>query len=469
MKPTSKLSDQTTKGFYKKAIILSLPILIQQAITVSINLLDNIMVGSYDLLAVSGVSIANQILFIVNVLFFGGYVAPGIFVSQYYGANDIEGVQKAIRFKVWAGLLLLAVVSTVLLVFDSFFIRQFLQDTSNPASMESIFSYSKTYLTLMVISLVPFSVTLLYTTSLRETGKPTLPMKAGVVALGINFVLNLLLINGYLGMPKMGVVGAAIATITARVVEMLIILIVSGKQKKQYPFLQGLYKTLKVPVAMVKETVKKGLPLLTNEFIWSLGMTAVVAIYAKRGTLVLLSLNITGTVTNLFFIVFGAMATAVSIIVGQSLGAGKLEEAKIICKKLLLFLVFVCGLVGILLAIISPFIPILFNATQDVKQLSTLILLIIALFFPVYAYNSGAVYTIRAGGVTNALFIFDILFIWGIYLPTAYLLVSKTAWSILIVYLTVQVLEMLKSAFLTFLLKKGYWVKNLAQKDMKIL
>jgi len=242
MKPTSKLSDQTTKGFYKKAIILSLPILIQQAITVSINLLDNIMVGSYDLLAVSGVSIANQILFIVNVLFFGGYVAPGIFVSQYYGANDIEGVQKAIRFKVWAGLLLLAVVSTVLLVFDSFFIRQFLQDTSNPASMESIFSYSKTYLTLMVISLVPFSVTLLYTTSLRETGKPTLPMKAGVVALGINFVLNLLLINGYLGMPKMGVVGAAIATITARVVEMLIILIVSGKQKSNIRFCKGCIK-----------------------------------------------------------------------------------------------------------------------------------------------------------------------------------------------------------------------------------
>ena len=231
----------------------------------------------------------------------------------------------------------MAVVSTVLLVFDSFFIRQFLQDTSNPASMESIFSYSKTYLTLMVISLVPFSVTLLYTTSLRETGKPTLPMKAGVVALGINFVLNLLLINGYLGMPKMGVVGAAIATITARVVEMLIILIVSGKQKKQYPFLQGLYKTLKVPVAMVKEIVKKGLPLLTNEFIRSLGMTPVVAIYAKRGTLVLLSLNITGTVTNLFFIVFGAMATAVSIIVGQSLGAGKLEEAKIICKSYCFF------------------------------------------------------------------------------------------------------------------------------------
>lgn len=469
MKQTRKFFSQTDKTFYKKVIILALPILIQQAITVSINLLDNMMVGSFDLLAVSGVSIANQIFFIVNVLFFGGYVAPGIFVSQYYGAKDIEGVQRAIRFKVWAGLAVLTVVSVVLLLFHPFFIRQFLHDTNDPSSMDAIFAYSKTYLTLMVISLVPFSVTLLYTTSFRETGKPTLPMKAGVVALGVNFVLNLLLINGYLGFPKMGVVGGALSTIIARFTEMLIILIVSSKQKRNYPFLQGLYKTLKVPLALVKDIVKKGLPLLTNEFIWSLGMTVVVAIYAKRGTLVLLSLNITGTITNLFFIIFGAMATAISIIVGQSLGAGKLDEAKVIGKKLMFFLVFVCGMVGIFLAIISPFIPILFNATPDIKHLATLILLVIAAFFPVYAFNSGAVYTIRAGGVTTILFLFDVLFIWGIYLPLAYLLVSKTAWSIVLVYFLIQVLEIIKSIFLTFLLKKGYWIKNLAQKRKEIL
>lgn len=452
------------KGFYRKVIILALPILIQQAITVSINMLDNMMVGSFDLLAVSGVSIANQILFIVNVLFIGGFMAPGIFVTQYYGADNIDGVRSAIRFKVWVGLVILIVVSTVILLFRSFFISQFLHDSNNPDDLLLIQQYSEAYLILMLISLVPFSITLLYTSSLRETGDPSLPMIAGAIALVVNFVLNLVLINGKLGLTPMGVKGAALATIIARVVEMLIIVIVASLKKSRYVFLKGLYKTLKVPVVLVKEIVKKGLPLLTNEFIWSLGMTVVVAIYAKRGTLVLLSLNITGTISNLFFIIFGAMATAIAIIAGQSLGADKLDEAKVTVRKLLIFLIIVCGIVGILLAIISPLIPYLFNATPDVRQLATAILLVVAGCFPLYAYNAGAVYTIRAGGVTTILFLFDLVFIWGIYLPVAYLLVTKTTWSIVLVYLLVQLIELIKSTFVTYMLKKGYWVKNLAHK-----
>lgn len=450
------------KAFYKRVILIALPIMLQQGISSFVNLLDNMMIGNYNVTAMTGVGIVNQLFFVINILTIGGLAAAGIYFTQYYGSGNQEGMRNSFRFKLWMGAVLVLLTTVILLCFGKYLIQTFLTNPVSIVEKLQIEEYAHTYMLWILLTILPFVLSQVYSSSLREVGETIKPMIAGAIAVGVNAVLNLWFIFGGLGIPSMGVVGAALATLIARLTEMIILIIFTHRHKKKYTFIIDAYRSVLVPKALIRKILGRGFPLIINEFLWALGMTVLVNIYSRRGTSVLTAFNISSTTTNLFYVVFGAMATSISIMVGQALGAGKLEEAYDNDRKLIVFSVLVCIGFGSILALIAPFVPYIYkDATEDVRNLATSLMLVIAVCMPIFSFNSACFYTLRAGGVTIVTFLFDSLFVWAISITSAFALVNYTNLNIILIYFIVQVSEIIKTGIGYRLITSKIWVKNL--------
>lgn len=281
-----------------------------------------------------------------------------------------------------------------------------------------------------------------------------------VIAIVTNFVLNYILIFGSFGAPRLGVVGAAIATVIARYIEAIYLILHTHRREKTFIFAQGLYKSLYLPGAVVKKILLTGTPLMLNELFWSIGTTMISQSYSTRGLTVVAATNIAGTVWNLFCVIMFAMGNAVSIIIGQQLGAGEIEEAKRTDNKLLFFTVVLHIGVGALIAITAPFIPLIYNTTPEVQRLTTELLLVAGAALPIQAFAHVTYFTIRSGGKTFITFLFDCVFTWLIPLPIAFFCSRYTALSIIGIYALVQFADIIKVIIGSILLRSGIWANN---------
>lgn len=343
------------KHFYRMVLVVVVPIMIQNGITNFVSLLDNIMVGQVGTEQMSGVAIANQLIFVFNLCIFGAVSGAGIFGAQFYGSGDHEGVRDTLRFKLVTSLALFLIAALVFTGAGEQLIRLYLNGEGEGVDAEKTLAYGMAYLKIMIPGLLPFVLVQSYAGTLRETGETMLPMKAGIISVMVNLLLNYLLIFGKFGCPKMGAEGAAVATVVARFVEMAIVVVWVHRHTKENPFAHGLYKNFHIPGQLAGQIFRKGTPLMLNETLWSLGMAALMQCYSVRGLSVVAAMNISSTISNLFSIVFIAMGNAVAIIVGQLLGAGKMEEAKDTDTKLIFFSVASCAAVGVGMALFAPF------------------------------------------------------------------------------------------------------------------
>lgn len=454
------------RAFYKTVLLIALPVMLQQGLSSFVNLLDNLMVGSLGTEAISGVAIANQLMFVYNLCIFGSLSGASIFAAQFFGAKNLEGVRSCFRFKVMIAFLVFFVALLVIGVFAEPIVSLFLTQTEESVGdLSLVLSLSHRYIEIMLIGLLPFALTQVYSSSLRETKKTIIPMISGIIAVLLNLVLNYILIFGHLGFEPMGVAGAAIATVISRLVELGILVGYVHVFRKQYPFIQGIYKTLRVPLDLVKRISIKGLPLLANEFFWSFGMATLFQIYSVRGLSVVTAFNISSTFSNLFFVIFFSLGNATAIILGQQLGANHLDEAKDSSRKLLFLTFIVTILLGSGLIITSQYIPQFYNTTPDIRHLATQFMMVVGLFFPMYAFNMQCYFTLRAGGVTFATFLFDSVFLWVVMIPLGFVLTHFTVTTILAIYFFVQLSELIKSAIGYALIKKGIWVRNFVLKS----
>ncbi len=262
------------KRFYKMLIVLVIPLIIQQGITNFVSLLDNVMVGGLGTDSISAVAIVNQLIFIFNLAIFGGLSGASIFGAQFFGKGDVDGLRNTFRFKLIFGIVTSIIAIAALWIFGEPLISLFLHDNGgNTEELKTTLTYGMDYLKIMLVGLVPFMIDQTYAGTLRETGETIAPMVASVIAIVLNLVLNYLLIFGNFGFPKLGVAGAAIATVISRYVEMIYVLVHTHRHVDKYPFICGAYKTFKVPAALVKKITRTGAPLLFNEVLWSMGMT----------------------------------------------------------------------------------------------------------------------------------------------------------------------------------------------------
>lgn len=451
------------RAFYRRLFTVMLPILVQNIITNFVNLLDNVMVGQVGTEPMSGVAIVNQLLFVFNLCIFGGLAGAGIFTAQFYGKKDNQGIAESIRGKIYIAAGVLAVALFVLIAYGEELIMQFIHEGEEGLDMAATLEYGKDYLKVMLLQVFPFAVMQIYSSTLRETGETVLPMKAGIVAVLVNLTGNYILIFGKLGAPELGVVGAAIATVISRYAECLIVVIWTHTHKQRCPYISEVYRSPRIPAELVRKIVFMGLPLLVNELLWSGGMTMLNQCYSVRGLEVVSAMNISTTVSNLFFCAFFAMGNTVAIMVGQLLGAGKLEQAVEEDRKLIAFAVVLCAAVGVVMAALAPAIPQIYNTTSTVKRLAENLLLVVSVTMPVHGFNNACFFTLRSGGKTIITFLFDSVYLWVLCVPLAFILSRFTAVPILPLFIAVQLPDLVKAAMGYVMVKKRMWVKNLVK------
>ena len=446
---------------YKKALLLAVPMMIQNGITNAVSLVDNLMVGRLGTESMTAVSIVGQLIFVFNLAIFGGISGPGIYGAQYYGQGNTKGFQDIVRLKFWICLLCTIAGVAVFLLKGDALIGLYLHGTATDIDPTLTLEYGLQYLHIMLIGLVPFAVTQVYASSLRETGESVKPMVAGVISVFVDVVFNYFLIYGKFGFPRLEVRGAAIATVLARFVEMFVVILWTHCRRKEHTFLQGLYRTLLIPIAEMQVVIRKGIPIFLNEFLWAGGMAALTQCYSIRGLQVVAGLNISNAICNLLNVVFVAMGNAVGIIIGQYLGASKFREAKQNSMKLMWFTGGMCLLLTGLLVLCSKGFPSLYDTTSEVRHLGQWFIVITALYFPLQGFLNVLYFTLRSGGKTVITFLFDSVFTWVLPVPLAFLLSSFTTIPILGIYAIVQSMDVIKVVIGYILVKKGVWITNL--------
>ena len=368
------------KAFYKRYLMLAIPMIIQKAITNLVSFLDNIMVGQLGTEQMSGVAIVNQLIFVYNLAVFGAVSAASIFGAQYFGKGNHKGHMYSFRFKLYAALLVTAIAMTLFIT------------------------------------------------------------------------------NGTGPIPKLGVAGAAIATVMSRYIETIIVVLWAHKNRDKNRYLEGAYRGIGMPFGEFKTIFIKGLPLMLNELLWAAGMTTVTQCYSVRGLSVIAGLNIATTITNLFNIVFIQLGACISIVVGQYLGAGELEKAKDADNKMIVFSVFCCSVMAAVMLLVGGFFPQIYNTTDEIKSLATSFIAVSAIIMPFCAFTHSSYFTLRSGGKTLVTFLFDSVFTWVIVVPVAFVLAKYTALGIVAVYFLVQATELIKVVIGYFMVKSDVWL-----------
>lgn len=449
------------RAFYKMVLAVAVPIMIQNGITNFVSLLDNIMVGQVGTEQMSGVAIVNQLIMVYYLCVFGGLAGAGIFTAQYFGMKDDEGIRHTFRYKLWMAFILTAVASSILFFQKENLVQMYLNGSNDGGDLAAALHYGVSYLQVMLLGLPAFMLLQVYVSTLRECGETVVPMKAGVTAVMVNLCLNYLLIYGKFGLPALGVVGAAIATVISRYVEALIVIVWTHTHKEKNPYITGIYRTLKVPRHLVWKFFIKGTPLLVNETMWSSGMAMLTQCYSVRGMSVIAGLNIANTINNVFNVVFIALGDAVAIIIGQLLGAGKMKEARDTDNKIIAFSVFSCILVAVLMVFIAPLFPQLYNTTAEARRLAVRFIIAQAIFMPQAAFMHATYFTLRSGGKTIITFLFDSVFAWCVSVPVAYVLSRHTLIPAIAIFAIVQIMDWIKCIIGFILVKKGVWLQNM--------
>ena len=454
------------KAFYRRVLGVALPIIIQNGITNFVSLLDNIMVGQVGTLQMSGVSVVNQLLFVFNLCVFGAVSGAGIFTAQFFGSQDHEGVRHTFRFKFLVSIGLVLTGVAVFLLAGQPLIRLYLKGDGDPRDVALTLAYGSDYLRIMLLGLLPFALASTYSGTLRETGQTMVPMVGGIVAVFVNLIFNYILIFGHFGAPAMGVRGAAIATVLSRYVELAIVAGWTHLHSDRNPFIQGAYRSVRIPGRLLKSIFVKGMPLLVNEALWSLGMAFLNQCYSVRGLDVVAAMNIATTLNNLASVVFLSMGNTVGIIIGQMLGAGKsAEEVRDADNKLIAVAIGSCLVFGGLMAACGNLFPQLYNTTDDVRWIATRIIWICAAFMPIHSYCNATYFTLRSGGQTMVTFLFDSCYVWVCSVPLAFCLSRFTDMPIVWLYLACSCMDFVKCGIGNYMLRRGTWIQNLSKAE----
>ena len=398
--------------FYKLLITISIPIVIQNLISSSLNLVDNVMIGQLGETYIAATGLANQIYFIMTLILFGGNSGISIYIAQYWGKKETDKIKSVLSI----GLLFAMFVSVIFFIIGFVFPTQTLSLMSKDTA---VVNFGASYMRIVSLSYIITAISFAFGFSSRSVGHPKLPMTAAVVSLMMNTILNYILIFGKFGFPEMGIEGAAIATLIARVVEFFIII---GGIYKTIPVLAVSFKNFfTISSDLVKKVGKTAFPVILNEGFWSLGMTAYALVYARIGTEAVAAVMITNTVNNLFMVVGFGLGNASSVMLGNTLGAGEIDKAIDYNKKFLALSVIGGVIVGGLIMAIGPFlVRNLYQLTPESYDITLKTLFILALFMSFKFYNTIIVIgTLRSGGDTVYSMAMEITSVWLIGVPLA--------------------------------------------------
>lgn len=434
------LTQDENRTFYRQLLKVGIPVLIQQLIVVSLNLMDTIMVGKISENALAAVGAANQIYFIYSVVVFGIFSGAAVYTVQYWGVRDLKNLRKILGIDY-----MMCIVLTVPVVAGVFFAAPMLMTIFT--ADEEVIALGVDYLRIACFSYAFSGMTFAISYNSRATMILKVPTIINTVAITINIFLNYCLIYGKLGMPEMGVKGAAVATLTARIIEcglMLGYVYVS----RENPLRAKLKELASFNVALFKSVMKTAIPVIFNEGLWALSVAMVFAAYGRIGPVALAIVQVANTITEVFQTAYAGVSNASSVIVGQALGQGKVEYAYEYSKKILKITWVLNLIMTLLLILIRGPIAHVYNFNQETTELlmSSMIVFAIAITPKMLAYVI-ICGILRAGGDTLYCMIIDTSFNMLMQIPLAYAGVLLLKLSLPMVIALVAVSDFLKIIF----------------------
>ena len=440
--------------FYKEVMAIILPIMAQQIVESLVELIDNVMIGRIGSAALTGVTVANKYFFLYNSALFGLGGAATIFIAQYFGAKESKKCQQAYN----AGLLFSMLFGLLFMIIIMIYPKEIIQlFTTN----KDIVKEGCDYLHYLRYSFIPYGISMITMMALRPVGINKVQLKIVSTAVITNSILNYILIFGHLGFSPMGTKGAAIATLIARILEMSIYLVLLFKKK--YFFKLDLYGMLHLDLELCKQMVIKAIPLTINEILFTLANTLVYKAYMRVDEIQVAAISVVDSVLNLAFITMGGLSNAVSIMIGNRLGANELEEAKDNALKLLVFGILIALLSTVILWILAPLIPYLYNLEEEVNTTITALIRLDGINMPAYIINSLIFFILRAGGDTLSTLIMDSGYLWLINVSISTILSLYTNLSLVTTYAIVEGLNWGKSILAIYFYKKGKWIRNITE------
>ncbi len=442
------------KEYFKTIFVLALPIIIQNVVSSSLNMVDTIMIGSFGEKEVAAVGLANQPYFLLMVATYGIYSGASIFIAQYFGKNDIPNMKKSNILGLFFGIVLGLLFTVSCLIFPKAIMDIFSNDNE-------VIELGSKYMFIISFSYLLFTINYSFAFFLRSIQKPKIPMITGIIALIANTFLNYILIFGKMGFPKLGVEGAAIATVISRVIELSIMLIYFYKKEKIYiPLLTDLKEGLNK--SFFVNYIKTIIPVIFNESFWALGMTITMIAYSYSGTESVAIVQIANTIQGLFFVFIFGLGSACAVVVGNKIGEGDSFGAYIYAKKSIKIAMLFGVISGIVLFTATPFILSFFNIKQETYQAAVTAMQILSIIISFRFLNFMLIIgSFRAGGDTVFSAIIDVLFLWGIGIPLAF---AGTIWWNLPIYIVIGLVgieELFKSFFGSMRFKSKKWIINL--------
>jgi len=445
-------------SFYREALQIALPVMMQQLIMSLVSLIDNFMVAGLGDAKMAAVNVANQVNFVYLVVIWTLCGAGGIYLAQFRGANDAEGMKQAYRFKTIMALLVSAVYFVILWTIPEQLIS--VMTIGNSAQAE-IVGYGAEYLRLISFTLFPIAISTAIGTAFREIGLPRIPLAISVVSTLINTLGNYILIYGNFGAPRLEITGAAFATIVARLVEVGAFLIYIKLKSIEFyvPFRQLHH----IKPKLMGEILGKSGMMVLSETTWVVSETVVTALYNSRGGAEVVAGMAAGwTIANVFFLVFGGIHAATAVVVGGVLGAGRLDEARNRANWLK-FGSFIAGIVVGLGAVLSTLlIPLVFgNLTPNARLITSGLVLVIAFYMPIWTLLNAQFAISRAGGDTALGMYVDVSVNTLLFVPGAFLLTLGTTMGPVPMFAIIKITDVVKYLIARWYLKKERWVRNL--------
>ena len=441
------------KKFIKTMITLALPITLQSFITSSLNLVDNLMIGKLGEEAIASVGLANQYFFIFMLVLTGINAGASVFMAQYWGKRDEKNIKSMLGLNI-----LVSFVATIIFGIGAvFFSDKIMTVLSNDPN---VIALGSSYLKIVSVSYVFTNLTMAFSSALRSTEQPKIPMFASLIGVLSNAFLNWVFIFGNLGMPSMGVNGAAFATMLARGIEVAFIIATIYIQKNRVA--AKFKEMIDFDKSFVKRYFNAATPTILNELIWSCGMTAFSIAYAQIGTSAVATMQIATTLNNMFMVLCIGLATAASIMIGNKIGAEENDVAVDYSKKIGMISPIIGLSIGIAIWISAKFIIAPFNVSAETYSDTMKVLYIMGLFCPIRFFNVVMIVGIfRGGGDTTYSMLVQAGTIWGFAVPIAFLGATVLRLPVTFVYFLICLEEIVKIVFEFTRLKSGKWVRVL--------
>ena len=402
------------KAFLKSMFAIAIPIALQNLVSSSLNMVDTLMISSLGKASISAVGLANQVFFFYILISFGINSGSSIFISQYWGREDIKSIRKVLGLALSMSALVGIIFTIIGFFFPESIMKIFIQDAE-------VVKLGAEYLKIVSLSYLITAISFAYSVALRSTGRAAVPLQVSIISFLTNTFFNYILIFGKLGFSPMGVKGAAIGTLIARIVE--IIFILYTVYRNPGPLAATLKELLDWDKVFVGRYMKTTYPVIVNEAFWSLGQIMYSIAYAKIGVEATAAVQIVSTIQNIFFVIVRGLANASTVMIGNKIGAGEKEESYDYAIMFLSMATLAGLFLGLTMALTPGFTLSLFrDLDPEVYDVAKKMLVIMGLVFAVRTFNATVIVgVLRGGGDTSYSMYLEMGAVWLVGVPLAFL------------------------------------------------